>query len=245
MGPGGMSAHSMAAPMPPSMGRSGPTAEALAQQLEAIALGPDAPGAADATDPSLFPRPLISDGELGPTEESLIQPPVQDDPSNCDARIMRTTVSAVPNAMSLKSMWHLPMSIILQPLAEPPGVEIPVIDGTSTNAILRCSVCRSYVSPFNTWINGGKSFVCCICGHEQEVPDSSFMPASALGARVGMQAAAPDRLELRHGSVEYIAPAEYTVRPPMPPCYMFVIDVSQVCCPPPALVILLPLIATA
>lgn len=34
------------------------------------------------------------------------------------------------------------------------------------------------------------------------------------------------RPELAAGSVEYIAPAEYTVRAPMPPCYCFVLDVS-------------------
>lgn len=35
------------------------------------------------------------------------------------------------------------------------------------------------------------------------------------------------RPELAAGSVEYIASAEYTVRAPMPPCYCFVLDVSQ------------------
>lgn len=223
----------MTPPMASVMGHSGPSPDALAEQLEAISLGPEAPGAADATDPSLFPRPLISDGELGPTEASLTQPPPPEEPGNCDPRIMRPTVSAVPNAMSLKSSWHLPMCIVLQPLSEPADVEIPIIDGTAANSILRCSVCRSYVNPFNTWINGGKQFVCCICGHEQEVPDTSFMANPALGAPGtpggAGQVARSDRQELTHGSVEFIAPAEYTVRPPMPPCYFFVIDVSQVC----------------
>ncbi|KAK3018195.1 hypothetical protein RJ639_002888 [Escallonia herrerae] len=34
------------------------------------------------------------------------------------------------------------------------------------------------------------------------------------------------RPELIKGSVEFIAPAEYMVRPPMPPVYFFLIDVS-------------------
>lgn len=215
------------------LGNSGPSPEALAEQLEAISLGPDAPGAADATDPSMFPRPLIADGEIGPTEASLLQPPPPEDAYSCSGKIMRPTVNAVPNAMSLKSSWHLPMSLVLQPLAEPPDVEIPVIDGTPTNAILRCTVCRSYINPFNTWINGGKSFICCICGHEQEVPDNSYMPPQGMGMGGphggGGQVANSDRPEMRHGSVEFVAPAEYTVRAPMPPSYFFVIDVSQVC----------------
>lgn len=34
------------------------------------------------------------------------------------------------------------------------------------------------------------------------------------------------RPELSKGSVEFVAPTEYMVRPPMPPSYFFVIDVS-------------------
>jgi protein transport protein SEC24 len=35
-----------------------------------------------------------------------------------------------------------------------------------------------------------------------------------------------ERAELNHAVVEYIAPAEYMVRPPQPPVFLFVIDVS-------------------
>lgn len=34
------------------------------------------------------------------------------------------------------------------------------------------------------------------------------------------------RPELTKGSVEFVAPTEYMVRPPMPPLYFFLIDVS-------------------
>lgn len=34
------------------------------------------------------------------------------------------------------------------------------------------------------------------------------------------------RPELTHGVIEFIAPNEYMVRPPQPPVYLFVIDVS-------------------
>lgn len=34
------------------------------------------------------------------------------------------------------------------------------------------------------------------------------------------------RPELTQGSVEFVAPTEYMVRPPMPPLYFFLIDVS-------------------
>ena len=49
------------------------------------------------------------------------------------------------------------------------------------------------------------------------------MPLAADGRRHDFQ----QRPELAAASVEFIAPADYTVRAPMPPCYFFVIDVSQ------------------
>lgn len=44
----------------------------------------------------------------------------------------------------------------------------------------------------------------------------------ATGRRMDMD----QRPELTKGSVEIIAPTEYMVRPPMPPIYFFLIDVS-------------------
>lgn len=44
----------------------------------------------------------------------------------------------------------------------------------------------------------------------------------STGRRVDLD----QRPELIKGSVEFIAPAEYMVRPPMPPLYFFLIDVS-------------------
>jgi protein transport protein SEC24 len=35
------------------------------------------------------------------------------------------------------------------------------------------------------------------------------------------------RAELNHGVVEYIAPSEYLVRPPQPPVYTFLLDISH------------------
>eukprot|EP00892_Ulva_mutabilis_P003092 jgi/Ulvmu1/12784/UM097_0011.1 len=201
-----------------------PSPELLAAQLEAISLGPDAPGAPDATDPSLFPRPLMADGELAPTEAQLMAPQPPADAASCDPRVIRPVVTAIPNSMSLKSSWHLPLALVLQPLADlPKGSDVQTVDGSKTNAILRCGVCRSYVNPYNRWTNGGRSFQCCICGSQQELPEGMYIPINADGR----PHADCGRAELTAGSIEYIASAEYTVRAPMPPCYCFVLDVSQ------------------
>lgn len=54
------------------------------------------------------------------------------------------------------------------------------------------------------------------------VPGEYFAHLDASGRRVDMD----QRPELLKGNIEFIAPAEYMVRPPMPPSYFFLIDVS-------------------
>lgn len=54
------------------------------------------------------------------------------------------------------------------------------------------------------------------------VPGDYFAPLDAGGRRIDLD----KRPELIKGSVEFVAPTEYMVRPPMPPLYFFLIDVS-------------------
>lgn len=54
------------------------------------------------------------------------------------------------------------------------------------------------------------------------VPGDYFCALDASGRRYDMD----QRPELSRGSVEFVAPTEYMVRPPMPPIYFFLIDVS-------------------
>lgn len=49
-----------------------------------------------------------------------------------------------------------------------------------------------------------------------------YAQLDSTGRRVDLD----QRPELTKGSVEFVAPAEYMVRPPMPPLYFFLIDVS-------------------
>lgn len=54
------------------------------------------------------------------------------------------------------------------------------------------------------------------------VPGEYFCHLDASGRRYD----ADQRPELSKGTVEFVAPTEYMVRPPMPPSYFFLIDVS-------------------
>lgn len=64
--------------------------------------------------------------------------------------------------------------------------------------------------------------MCNVCGMLNDIPVEYFSPLDHNGVRTDIE----QRPELRGGSVEYVAPAEYMVRPPMPPVFFFVIDVS-------------------
>ncbi|GAU11413.1 hypothetical protein TSUD_344040 [Trifolium subterraneum] len=54
------------------------------------------------------------------------------------------------------------------------------------------------------------------------IPSEYYAQLDATGKRVDLN----QRPELTKGTVEFVAPAEYMVRPPMPPVYFFLIDVS-------------------
>lgn len=66
------------------------------------------------------------------------------------------------------------------------------------------------------------SWRCCMCQMSNEVPQ--LFDWDQARNQPGDRWARP---ELNHGVVEFIAPTEYMVRPPQPPVYIFLIDVSH------------------
>lgn len=136
----------------------------------------------------------------------------------------RATVSKLPNSVSSKQKCGVPLGMMLQPLASlPPEVEqVPSVNFSSVGTIVRCRDCRTYINPFVQWEANGRRWVCNCCGTAQLTPDSYYAPLDDSGKRSDRM----QRPELSLGTVEYIAPGEYCVRPPQPPVFMFVIDVS-------------------
>ncbi|CAL5353728.1 unnamed protein product [Camellia sinensis] len=165
-------------------------------------------------DSKALPRPL--DGDVEPKSFAEMYP------MNCSSRYLRLTTSAIPNSQSLVSRWHLPLGAVVCPLAEAPdGEEVPIVNFAPTG-IVRCRRCRTYVNPYVTFTDGGRKWRCNICVLLNDVSGDYFAHLDASGRRVDLN----ERPELSKGSVEFIAPAEYMVRPPMPPRYFFLIDVS-------------------
>jgi protein transport protein SEC24 len=60
-----------------------------------------------------------------------------------------------------------------------------------------------------------------MCGIDNQVPQAFDWDIATQ-----QQTDRYHRAELNYGCVDFIAPAEYTVRPPQPPVYVFVMDVS-------------------
>mmetsp|Transcript_23392 Transcript_23392/g.43028 ORF Transcript_23392/g.43028 Transcript_23392/m.43028 type:complete len:895 (-) Transcript_23392:139-2823(-) len=141
--------------------------------------------------------------------------------SNSPAAFMRATVSKFPSSVSGKQKLNMPLGLILQPLA-PVQEEVPSINFGAVGTIVRCKTCRSYINPFVQWQSNGRQWTCNLCGLSQATPDTYYSSLDETGKRMDRHA----RQELSKGAVEYIAPGEYMVRPPQPPVFLFLIDVS-------------------
>ena len=193
----------------------GPAFDATRSALEAfesLTLAPAGPGAPGG-DPAYFPRPT---GDAAAGAGDAPPPPY---PGNCDARFMRMTVNAIPAQQAVRARFQLPIGAIVHPLADPQ--DVPVVP-LGPAGIVRCKRCRTYVNPFVTWTDGGRRFQCNVCAMLNDVPVEYYCSLDADGRRLD----AEDHPELARGTVEFVAPAEYMVRAPMPPTYFFAIDVS-------------------
>jgi len=142
---------------------------------------------------------------------------------NSPKDFVRASVSRLPNSISSKQKINLPLGVVLQPLAPHEDQElVPDVNFGATGGIVRCKSCRTYMNPFVQWEANGRRWTCNLCGFSQVTPDTYYSGLDETGRRADRY----QRPELCKGAVEYIAPGEYMVRPPQPPVFMFVIDVS-------------------
>lgn len=138
-------------------------------------------------------------------------------------RFLRLTARSIPQSSNMLSSSKIPLGAIMQPLA-PPGEdeeEVAVVNPTAAG-IVRCKKCRTYINAFVTWIEHGRRWRCNICTQLNETPSAYFCHLDNDGQRRDRA----QRPELSQAVVEFIAPSEYMVRPPQPPAYFFVLDVS-------------------
>lgn len=137
--------------------------------------------------------------------------------------IFRLTTDKIPQTAGMASAAKVPIGAVLRPLA-PKGPDEAEIDTVQPGnaGIIRCKRCRTYINAFVTWLENGRRWRCNICSQLNDCPSTYFCHLDEKGMRRDKE----QRPELSKGVVEFIAPAEYMVRPPQEPSYFFVIDVS-------------------
>ncbi|KAH8556251.1 hypothetical protein BGW37DRAFT_417351 [Umbelopsis sp. PMI_123] len=140
--------------------------------------------------------------------------------ANTEPSYKRSTINAIPATEALLKKSRLPLALVISPYRSlKDGDEpVPVVSDT---VIARCRRCRTYINPFVTFVEGGQRWKCNMCFLLNEVPS-----AFDRDAVTSQPADRWKRAELNYGCVEFVAPTEYMVRPPQPPAYVFVIDVS-------------------
>lgn len=152
--------------------------------------------------------PPVSDIDLPPPPVVLPAAPDFSGSTNSEPRYFRLSLNVVPTTSSVLKKSKLPFGLVIRPYNELQDSKEPV--PVARSAILRCRRCRVYINPFVTW--SGSHWRCNFCGKENE---------TSYDYDEG------ERPELSHLLVEFVAPAEYSARPPQPLVYVFVIDVSK------------------
>ncbi|XP_037524077.1 protein transport protein Sec24A isoform X2 [Rhipicephalus sanguineus] len=144
------------------------------------------------------------------------KPSLPGDNANCSPDIFRCTLTKIPETQSLLQKARLPLGVLIHPFRD--VNHLPVIQSST---IVRCRSCRAYINPYVQFVERQK-WKCNICFRINPLPDDFMYDPSTK--KYGEPERRP---EVRHATVEFIAPTEYMLRPPQPAAYLFVLDVSH------------------
>ncbi|XP_053179494.1 protein transport protein Sec24B [Scomber japonicus] len=135
---------------------------------------------------------------------------------NCSPHTFRCTLTSIPQTQALLNKARLPLGLLLHPFRD--LQQLPVI---TSNTIVRCRSCRTYINPFVTFLDQ-RRWKCNLCYRVNDVPDE-FM-YNPVTRSYGEPHKRP---EVQNSTVEFIASSDYMLRPPQPAVYLFVLDVSH------------------
>lgn len=138
------------------------------------------------------------------------------DQANCSPDIFRCTMTKIPENNSLLQKSRLPLGVLIHPFRD--LSHLPVIQ---CNVIVRCRACRTYINPFVFFVDS-KRWKCNLCYRINELPEEfQYDPVTKTYGDPSR------RPEIKSSTIEYIAPAEYMLRPPQPAVYLYLLDVSR------------------
>lgn len=160
---------------------------------------------------------------MGATGQAQLYQEVIDFNIKIPDRLFRFTTSKIPQTSAIANACKVPLGGVLRPLA-PVADDEEEVDTVQPGSagIIRCKRCRTYINAFVHWVEHGRRWRCNICAMMNDTPAAYFCHLDEEGLRRDRF----ERPELSKGVVEFIAPAEYMVRPPQEPTYFFVLDVS-------------------
>ncbi|KAK9446680.1 Sec23/Sec24 trunk domain-containing protein [Limtongia smithiae] len=168
------------------------------------------------------------DTHLYPTLERMCAPAAPTDfcavdQGGSNPKFGRPTLANVPATADLLATTHLPLGLLLQPLARLREDEhsVPVLDFGDLGPP-RCARCRAYINPFMQFADGGLKLICNMCRYANTVSGDYYAPLDASGRRIDRDS----RPELNLGTVEFNVPKQFWKTEPEPMRYIFVIDVS-------------------
>lgn len=166
------------------------------------------------------------------TGQQLGQPPplvttdfLTVDRGACSPRFMRSTLYTVPCTADLLKATSIPLGLIVSPMAIREPDEAPLyLSDLGASGPVRCIRCKAYMSPYMTWLDGGRRFQCALCGGTTDTPETYFAHLDHTGRRMDTY----QRPELHLGSYEMLATTEYCKGGVLPgvPGLVFMIDVS-------------------
>ncbi|MGH0133445.1 UNVERIFIED_CONTAM: hypothetical protein FKN15_077360 [Acipenser sinensis] len=167
----------------------------------------------------LRPVNLMQDRNILPNTE--VQAPVPNlstdlKKANCSSDSFRCTLTNIPQTQALLNKARLPLGLLLHPFRD--LTQLPVI---TSNTIVRCRSCRTYINPFVSFLDQ-RRWKCNLCYRVNDVPEE-FM-YNPLTRSYGEPHKRP---EVQNSTVEFIASSDYMLRPPQPAVYLFVLDVSH------------------
>ncbi|KAF4092381.1 hypothetical protein AMELA_G00020390 [Ameiurus melas] len=155
---------------------------------------------------------------LPPTHLVPLEPKLSSDlrKVNCSQDTFRCTLTNIPQTQAMLNKARLPLGLLLHPFRD--LTQLPVI---TSNTIVRCRSCRTYINPFVSFLDQ-RRWKCNLCYRVNDVPDE-FM-YNPVTRSYGEPHKRP---EVQNATVEFIASSDYMLRPPQPAVYLFVLDVSH------------------
>nr|AOY33862.1 SEC24-like protein A COPII coat complex component [Castor fiber] len=135
---------------------------------------------------------------------------------NCNPELFRCTLTGIPQTQALLNKAKLPLGLLLHPFKD--LVQLPVV---TSSTIVRCRSCRTYINPFVSFLDQ-RRWKCNLCYRVNDVPEEfMYNPLTRVYGEPHR------RPEVQNATIEFMAPSEYMLRPPQPPVYLFVFDVSH------------------